>query len=73
MKTLFWALAVAGSLTACGESPQTQVGNKKDTAPYTGAGKVFSDSGWDQRDKASWESHLKARAQYGQNDYTRMN
>ena len=24
-------------------------------------------------DKASWESHLKARSQYGQNDYTRMN
>jgi hypothetical protein len=28
---------------------------------------------WKQGDKASWESQLKARNQYGQNDYTRMN
>lgn len=73
MRTLFWMLVMAGSLTACGESPQNMGGNKRDTAPYSGVGKAFSDSNWDQRDKASWESHLKARGQYGQNDYTRMN
>lgn len=73
MKTLFWALAVISVLTACGESRQTLGAGKKDTAPYMGGGKVFTDSKWDQRDKASWESHLKARGQYGQNDYTRMN
>jgi hypothetical protein len=28
---------------------------------------------WKAGDKAGWESHLKAREQYSQNDYTRMN
>lgn len=73
MKTLFWAVAVVSVLTACGESRQNLGAGKKDTAPYVGVGKVFLDRSWDQRDKASWEAHLKARGQYGQNDYTRMN
>lgn len=72
MKTLFWVIAIASVLTACGETPQTLGAGKMDTAPYVGVGKAFSDSNWDQRDKASWENHLKARSQYGQNDYTRM-
>jgi hypothetical protein len=38
-----------------------------------GTGKAFVEAGWKQGDKASWESHLKARSQYGQNDYTRIN
>lgn len=73
MKTLFLALAAISVLAACGEGRQTLGAGKKDTAPYMGVGKAFTDSSWDQRDKASWESHLKARGQYGQNDYTRMN
>jgi hypothetical protein len=72
MKTFFSVLAVVSALVGCGESPQTSAASKNDTTPYTGVGKAFSDGSWEQRDKASWESHLKARAQYGQNDYTRM-
>jgi hypothetical protein len=48
-------------------------GVKQDGAPYTGVGKSqYVQSGWSTGDKNSWEHQLKARAQYGQNDYTRM-
>ncbi|MDP2370590.1 hypothetical protein [Rhodoferax sp.] len=60
-------------LSACGEKPQTLGGAKQDAAAYTGVGTSFSDPQWKQRDRAAWESHLKARAQQGQNDYSRMN
>ncbi len=66
------ALSVA-ILSACGEKPQTIGGAKQDAAAYSGVGTVFSDGQWKQRDRASWESHLKTRAQQGQNDYNRMN
>jgi len=36
-------------------------------------GSSFSDPQWKQRDRVGWESHLRARAQQGQNDYNRMN
>jgi hypothetical protein len=32
---------------------------------------VYTDPGWTAGDKASWANHLKARAQYGQNDHAR--
>lgn len=73
MKHVCWAVAVAALLSACGEKPQTLGTGKQDAAPYTGTGKAFVEGGWKQGDEASWESHLKARNQYGQNDYTRMN
>lgn len=73
MKTFFIALAAVATLTACGESPQVNSAGKLDVAPYSGTGKAFVDPDWKEGDKASWESHLKARAQYGQNDFTRMN
>ena len=69
---VFSVLSVA-LLSACGEQPQTLGGAKQDAAPYTGVGTSFSDAQWKQRDRAAWESHLKARAQQGQNDYSRMN
>jgi hypothetical protein len=37
-----------------------------------GTGKAYTVGGWKQGDKASWEAQLKARAQYGQNDYSRV-
>lgn len=67
--------AVLLGLAACGDQPQemNSAGVKQDNAPYTGVGKSqYLQSGWNAGDKTSWEQQLKARAQYGQNDYTRM-
>ena len=72
MKHALWVVAVAALLSACGEQAQT-LGTAKDASSYTGTGKAFVDGGWKPGDKASWESHLKARTQQGQNDYSRMN
>jgi len=66
-------IAAAALLAACGEKPQTIGGAKQDAAPYSGTGKPFVDAGWKPGDKASWESHLKARGQNSQNEYTKTN
>lgn len=69
------AAAMALGLAACGDKPQEMngAGVKQDGAPYTGVGKSqYAQGGWTTGDKTSWEQQLKARAQYGQNDYTRM-
>jgi hypothetical protein len=51
----------------------TAGGGKQDDAPYQGVGgSQYAQAGWKAGDKGSWEQQLKARAQYGQNDYTRM-
>jgi hypothetical protein len=40
---------------------------------YQGVGdSPFVAPGWKAGDRTSWQQELKARAQYGQNDYTRM-
>ena len=64
------ALAL-GTLTACGEKPQTGAGIRSDAVPYAGTGSNFTEPGWKAGDKASWEAQLKARQQYGQNEYNR--
>ena len=64
------ALAVT-ALTACGEHPQTGAGIRSDAAPYAGTGSNFTQPGWKAGDKTSWEAQLKARQQYGQNEYSR--
>lgn len=70
---IFGLVATAAALTACGEKPQETTGVRQDTAPYTGVGKSqYQQPGWTVGDKASWEQQLKARAQYGMNDYTRV-
>ena len=68
--TLTAVLALAG-LSACTEKPQTGCGVKQDAAPFAGTGSNFTQPGWKAGDKAGWEQHLKARQQYGQNEYTR--
>jgi hypothetical protein len=70
-KTIFAVMMVAG-LTACGDKPQSLASSKTDSAAYTGTGMPYVLHDWKPGDKASWESQLKARNQYGQNDYTRM-
>ena len=66
-------IIIAAGLAGCGEQPQSLMSSKQDSAPYTGTGKPYVQPDWKPGDKASWESQLKARNQYGQNDYTRMN
>ncbi len=73
MKSTLTLIAAVALLAACGEKPQTIGGAKQDAAPYSGTGKPFVDAGWKQGDKASWESHLKARGQNSQNEYTKTN
>ena len=66
-------VCLLGLLAACGEKAQTAGGAKQDAAPYSGTGKAYTEPGWKAGDKASWESHLKARTQAGQNDYNKVN
>ncbi len=68
-------LLAAFAVSACGETPQTAsaAGVKVDRPAYQGVGdSPFVSPGWKVGDRASWEAGLKARAQYSQNDYTRM-
>ena len=61
-------------LSACGEKPQEMSsGVKQDVAAFNGTGSSFVASGWKPGDKTSWESHLKARLQNSQNDYSKVN
>lgn len=66
-------LAALAVLSACGERPQEFHGAARpDAAAYTGVGKSpFQQPGWTPGDKASWEQQLKARGQYGMNEYSR--
>jgi uncharacterized lipoprotein len=73
MKYLLIGVAAVMTLSGCGDRPQTMNGNRQDTTAYSGTGKPFTAPGWQPGDKASWESHLKARNQYGQNDFSRAN
>lgn len=68
--TLVAAVALV-ALTACGEKPQTGAGIRSDAPPYAGTGSNFMQPGWKAGDKAAWEAQLKARQQYGQNEYSR--
>ena len=73
MKHALTIVAMVVLLSACGESPQTLGAGKQDAPPYSGTGKPYVEAGWKPGDKASWESHLKARTQNGQNDYSKAN
>jgi hypothetical protein len=73
MKHTLWIAGLVMLLSACGETPQTLGAGKLDVAPYNGTGKSFANQDWKQGDKTSWASHMKARTQRGQDDYSRMN
>ena len=70
MKLLLTLIAAAG-LVACSDKPQSLGTPAQDTSPSVGTGKAYTVGGWKAGDKASWESQLKARAQYGQDDHSR--
>jgi len=65
-------LAAVVSLAACGETPQTGTGAKRDTAAFQGTSNPYNAPGWKAGDKTAWELHLKSRLQNGQNEYNRI-
>lgn len=73
MKRALTIFAAAALLSACGERVQTGAAGKQDVEAFNGTGKAFVETGWKPGDKASWESHLKARGQNSQNEYSRTN
>jgi len=70
MTRISFILLSVAALTACGEKAQT-LGTKNDATAYSGAANSFVAPGWTAGDKNSWEQHLRARGQYGQNDNSR--
>jgi outer membrane biogenesis lipoprotein LolB len=60
-------------LVGCGERAQTAGAAKKiDAKGWEGTqNTLYSAEGYKAGDKAAWEAHLKARAERGQNEYTR--
>lgn len=74
MKQLVLVFFAALVLSACGEKPQTAGGAHRDAPPFEGTGvAAFTAPGWKVGDKTSWELALRARTQYGQNEYSRGN
>jgi major membrane immunogen (membrane-anchored lipoprotein) len=66
-------LTAVVALSACGETPQANMGAKSDKAAYQGTTNPFNAPGWKAGDKTAWELHLKTRLQNGQNEYNRIN
>ena len=74
MKTAFLILSAALLLSACGDKPQGMGGTKSDKPAWDGTGvAAFTEPGWKVGDKNSWLLELRARTQYGQNEYGRLN
>ncbi len=65
------ALLMVGALGACSEKAQP-LGAKNDATAFSGAGNAFVSPGWQVGNKNSWEQQLRARGQYGMNDYNRV-
>ncbi len=67
-------LSMAGlclALVACSEKPQVAGSRPAHLAPYATAAGAHTVGDWKQGDAAAWERHLNARAQMGQNEYSR--
>lgn len=70
--TLALGAALAAALLAGCERPQAATGSRSDQPPYSGTtATAFAAPGWQAGDRAAWAQHLRARAQYGQNEYSR--
>ena len=69
-------ISIAMLASGCGDKPQDLnpgSASKKDATAFSGTGSAYMAQGWKAGDKASWEQHLKARMQNGQNDYSKAN
>lgn len=77
MSAARWIIAAAAAfaLAACGEKPQTAGdahAKKADAHAWEGStASGYSVDGWKAGDKDSWDAQMKARAQRGQNEYSR--
>lgn len=72
MMRLAAVLALGLVVGACGEPAQESSKVKKaDVSAYQGATGTHTAQGWKAGDATSWEAQMKARAQYGQNEYSR--
>ena len=74
---LLMATAVAVPLSGCGEKAQTlDAGSarKADAKGWEGVtvGNEYSANGYKAGDKTAWETHLKSRAERGQNEYSHI-
>jgi hypothetical protein len=59
-------------VSACGDKPQADSKPRKsDVSAYQGGTSGLASEGWKAGDPVSWEAQMKARAQYGQNEYSR--
>jgi hypothetical protein len=70
---MLMASAVAVPFAGCGEKAQTATPAKKaDAQAWEGVqSTAYAAEGFKAGDKAAWEAHLKARAERGQNEYSR--
>jgi hypothetical protein len=64
-------LALVASLSACMERPQEQGKRVVGDAASKGTGSKFVAPDWKPGDETSWDEHMRARAAYGQNEYSR--
>jgi hypothetical protein len=72
MKAAWIALGLSLALAACGEKPQVAGTRKADVSPVQGSNEAaYTAPGWKAGDATSWEAQMKARAQFGQNEYAR--
>lgn len=71
MKKTLIIISSAFLLVACERAQTIGAGARQDAAPYSGTGKPYVESGWKPGDKTSWEAHLRARGQQGQNEYNK--
>ena len=65
------ALALTVGLAACSDKPQVNGQRKVGQPSAAGTGTPYQAPGWKAGDATSWNDHLRARTQYGQNDYSR--
>ncbi|WP_298435374.1 hypothetical protein [Ottowia sp.] len=74
LQLLMGALAL-GLLGGCSEKPQNLVegGGSRSSPAYQGTGvAAFTAPGWKAGDETSWAHELRARGQWGQNEFTRI-
>ncbi len=59
-------------LAGCGDRAQTLgAAVRHDAAAFNGTASPYMAPGWKPGDRSSWEQHLRARMQNGQNDYSK--
>jgi hypothetical protein len=71
MKPLFLVLSAAPCWPRAATSPSLSAMAARAMRRPGPARAAFTAPGWKVGDKTSWEGEMRARTQYGQNEYTR--